>query len=464
MFRQKAFDRANAAADRVGGWPLCLFATTLALACAALAVALWSSGHSVGPLLPVVALSALAFLAERRSVRVGARAEVSVSFLPIVFAAVVFGPLAAMVVGSVGLLSELGSPYIRWLVWTCSRALVAASAGLVAWTVGGPGSVEFQTLLTAAALAACAEGVTDLLLACITAAVRRTVTPRSVIRTHGPMLFGSAALYTPIIAVLAFAYAQSSAWSILLFVVPAFAAQRLFTLYREQRETSEELAAVNARLEKANLSFAAALVATLDARDRYTAGHSASVAIYARDIARRMALSEEEQQLAHLAGLVHDIGKVGLPGGLLEKEGPLTLQERRQMEQHSTIAERILRNVDDYAEIAAIVRHHHERVDGLGYPDGLAGDSIPLIARIIAVADAYDAMTSDRPYRDAMPSRVARLRLAQAVDSQFDTTVVAAFEAILAGASEEYRSGRRGDFTLETQDTVAAEFGAAAAV
>jgi putative nucleotidyltransferase with HDIG domain len=220
---------------------------------------------------------------------------------------------------------------------------------------------------------------------------------------------------------------------------------------------------VNSRLERANLSFATALVATLDARDRYTAGHSAAVSVYAQDIAKRLGLSEEEQRLAHLAGLVHDIGKVGLPAGLLEKEGPLTLHERRQMEQHSIIAERILRNVVDYAEIAAIVRHHHERVDGLGYPEGLSGEDIPLISRIIAVADAYDAMTSDRPYRDAMPSRVARLRLAQAVDSQFDTTVVAAFEAILAGASEDYRSGRRGDFKFETQDALVAGIGAAVA-
>ena len=87
------------------------------------------------------------------------------------------------------------------------------------------------------------------------------------------------------------------------------------------------------------------------------------------------------------------------------------------------------------------MRNHHERVDGHGYPDGLREDEIPLLARIISVADAYNAMTSDRPYRDAMPSRVARLRLAQAVESQFDTSVVAAFEAILAGADERYRSG-----------------------
>ena len=227
----------------------------------------------------------------------------------------------------------------------------------------------------------------------------------------------------------------------IFFVAPAFAAHRFYSLYREERDARRALDEVNTRLQRANLSFATALVATLDARDQYTAGHSAAVAVYARDIARRMALTEEDQRLAHLCGLVHDIGKIGLPPGLLEKPGALTLDERRQMEQHSVIGERILANVEDYAEIAKIVRHHHERMDGEGYPDGISGREIPLLSRIIAVADAYNAMTSDRPYRDAMPSRVARLRLAQAVESQFDTDVIAAFEAILAGADEPYRAG-----------------------
>ena len=115
------------------------------------------------------------------------------------------------------------------------------------------------------------------------------------------------------------------------------------------------------------------------------------------------------------------------------------------MQEHSEIGERILAKVEDYSEIATIVRHHHERFDGQGYPDGLRSVSVPLLSRIIAVADAYDAMTSDRPYREAMPSRVARLRLAQAVGSQFDTTVVAAFEAILATSDETYRMGSRSE-------------------
>src|SRR4029453_8562993 len=173
----------------------------------------------------------------------------------------------------------------------------------------------------------------------------------------------------------------------------------------------------------------------------YTAGHSRAVAIYSRDIARRMGMPQAESDRAFLCGLVHDIGKVGLPPSLLGKDGPLTLDERRRMQEHSVIGERILREISAYDDIARIVRHHHERIDGEGYPDGICAPEIPFLSKVIAVADAYNAMTSSRPYRDAMPPRVARLRLAQAVENQFDTGVVAAFEAVLGGAQNEYRTG-----------------------
>ena len=263
-----------------------------------------------------------------------------------------------------------------------------------------------------------------------------------------PVIAASVPFYGPVVAVLVLAYRDISPWTLPLFFAPALAAQRWFLMYQEQRRLAGDLQSANDQLRAANLSFAKGLIATLDARDRYTAGHSAAVAIYARDIAARMGLAEEQQKLAHLCGLVHDIGKIGLPAGLLEKPGALTLDERREMQRHSEIGERILANVDTYSEIAAIVRHHHERVDGQGYPDGLAEPDIPLLSRIIAVADAYNAMTSDRPYRDAMPSRVARLRLAQAVETQFDTAVVAAFEALLAGADEDYRLAQGPAFVL----------------
>jgi putative nucleotidyltransferase with HDIG domain len=401
----------------------------------------------------VAGLAALAALAERQSVPVTGNTEVSVAFLPIVFAAVAFGPLTALIVGALAGLGDLRRPYLRWAVYLPIRALTAAAAGVAAgFVVSTDQRTAFGYILLACLAASFAELAADFAFNLGTLAVRGAGSPFAMLRTLGPLIFILAPLYTPIVALLVYGYEIYSVAIVGAFLVPAIALQRLIHMYQQAREAVSDLEDANTRLERASLSFATALVATLDARDRYTAGHSAAVAIYSRDIAARMGLSEEQQQLVHLCGLVHDIGKVGLPAGLLEKPGALTLEERRQMEKHSAIGERILSKVEDYADIAKVVRHHHERVDGLGYPDGLSDDEIPLEARIISVADAYNAMTSDRPYRDAMPSRVARLRLAQAVESQFDTSVVAAFEAILASAPEEYRAGVRSDFSFEAQD------------
>ena len=337
------------------------------------------------------------------------------------------------------------APRLKWATYTCTRFIGGAITGLAAVATLDVVSSDFGGLVAASLVGAAVGELLDLMFIGITAAVRG-YPMREITNIFTPLVLLSAPVYAPVVSLLAYAYIEVSPWTLALFLVPAMAAQRLYGLYQEQRQLADELSTVNETLERANLQFAAALIATLDARDRYTAGHSAAVAIYSRDIAQRMGLTSEICDQAYLCGLVHDIGKIGLPPGLLEKPGALTLDERRQMQEHSAIGERILAHVDEYSEIATIVRHHHERIDGQGYPDGLVDGDIPLVSRIIAVADAYNAMTSDRPYRDAMPSRVARLRLAQAVESQFDTAAVAAFEAILAAATEDYRLARRADF------------------
>jgi putative nucleotidyltransferase with HDIG domain len=426
-----------------------------ALICGAGAMsgALIASGYTLGNPLAVAILAVLALGAERESIRLTPEIEVSVASILCVFAAVVLGPLAGIVVGVTGLLVDLprrdvAQPLLRWFNLTGGRVIAVGTAGLAAKAVIDNVQGGFWGLFAAVAAAFLVETIIDVTVVPIAPAIRKSLRWRDTVASVAPAVLASVPLQASMVGILAYAYTTVSPWSVALFALPAIAAQRLLLLYRKQRETSDALGSANARLAKANLSFATALVATLDARDRYTAGHSAAVAIYARDIAARMGLSADAQELVQLCGLVHDVGKIGLPAGLLEKPGALTLEERRQMEQHSIIGERILGKVEDYAEIAAIVRHHHERADGLGYPDRLVGDEIPLLARIIAVADSYNAMTSDRPYRDAMPSRVARLRLAQAVESQFDTTVVAAFEAILASADEAYRTGISVEFGL----------------
>jgi putative nucleotidyltransferase with HDIG domain len=433
---------------------LVVYAAALMAIAVAVAASLIGDGYGIGSWVVVALLALAAMVAERSTVRLTASLEVSVTLLPTLLAAVVFGPLAAMAVCAASMTVDFRRPYTKWAVYTASRSITGAVAGCVATYA----AVSFNDRLTGVAVATIAGMFTikmlDGIFVATTLKLRRRNGFWESIKTVAAVEVAALPLQAPVVAVLSFAYVAISPWTLPLFLVPAMAAHRFFGLYQEERVATNALAEVNERLEAANLSFATALVATLDARDRYTAGHSAAVAVYARDIAARMGLSVEEQRVAHLCGLVHDIGKVGLPPGLLEKPGPLTLDERRQMEQHAEIGERILAKVEDYSDIALIVRHHHERIDGQGYPDGLGESDIPLISRIIAVADAYDAMISDRPYRDAMPTRVARLRLAQAVASQFDTSVVAAFEAILAGATDEYRQGLQPDFHFETQEEV----------
>jgi HD superfamily phosphohydrolase YqeK len=419
------------------------YAAALSVGAVGLALALASTATLEGSAWVVFLLAVVAAIAERGSVQMSTTMDLeeSISLLPTLFAAVLLGPLAGLIVGAASMLGDFRAPYLRWLIYSATRAIAGGLAGLIALGVGDAGGSALGSIVLATLAGAIAAQLLDIGFACLTVRLRGTAAPWETARTIAPVALSAVPLYAPVVVLLTVAYQELSPWTLVLFFVPALAAQRLFALLQAQRQLTEGLSAANGQLERANLSFASALVATLDARDRYTAGHSAAVAVYSRDIAARMGRSEAEQQSVHLAGLVHDIGKIGLPPGLLEKAGPLSLDERRVMQGHSEIGERILANVDGYDDIAQVVRHHHERIDGQGYPDGRRGDDIPLLARIIAVADAYNAMTSDRPYREAMPSRVARMRLAQAVGSQFDTSVVAAFEAILATADESYRNG-----------------------
>jgi putative nucleotidyltransferase with HDIG domain len=424
--------------------PTTVWILFLSAACIATAATLFSAGYGLPPWWQFLALALVTAAAERQSVRLTRNVETSVAFLPFVFTAVAFGPVSALTVGVLANALDVRRPYLRWAIYIPARGLTGAVIGLTAAQLITP-HASFGT----ATLATIGAGVANLLFDSLfnvgTLLIRQSAPISVYIRSVGPLTLLSLPLYVPLVGLMVFGYQHYSFWTAAMFLGATLALQRVVHLYQNQRDVSDELAEANERLEAANISFAAALVTTLDARDRYTAGHSAHVATYARDIAERLGLSTEEQRLVHLCGLVHDIGKIGLPPGLLEKPGPLSLDERRQMEQHPVIGERILAKVDDYAEIARIVRHHHERVDGHGYPDGLAGDEIPLLSRIIAVADAYDAMTSDRPYRGPMPSRVARLRLAQAVGSQFDTNVILAFEALLAGQSQYSARGIVGE-------------------
>jgi HD-GYP domain-containing protein (c-di-GMP phosphodiesterase class II) len=177
-------------------------------------------------------------------------------------------------------------------------------------------------------------------------------------------------------------------------------------------------------------SFMTVLSAALDARDPYTSGHSMRVASFSRDIGKRLGLDEEELKQLYQSALLHDIGKIGVPDGVLQKEGKLTEEEFQYIKAHPEIGETILKQVQPEDEVASLlpgIRSHHERMDGKGYPDGLYGEAIPYYGRIIAVADSYDAMTSDRPYRKGMPPEKALAILESGKGTQWDPVVAEAF-------------------------------------
>jgi putative nucleotidyltransferase with HDIG domain len=180
-----------------------------------------------------------------------------------------------------------------------------------------------------------------------------------------------------------------------------------------------------------------ALAQTLEAKDPYTGGHSERVAALAANMLEAIGVKGKPLERLRLAGTVHDIGKVGVREAVLNKPGKLTEEEYAHVMTHTTTGEKILSIITTESDIVDAVKHHHERYDGKGLPSGLAGEAIPLFARILAVADAYDAMTSNRPYRDHLPEATARNELEKSSGIQFDPKVVTAFLNCLEGADKK---------------------------
>jgi putative nucleotidyltransferase with HDIG domain len=190
-------------------------------------------------------------------------------------------------------------------------------------------------------------------------------------------------------------------------------------------------AAALAELEQAYVDAVVALARAMDARDTYTADHSERMARWAEAVARRMGCSEEEVREVRWAALLHDIAKLATPDAVLRKPGPLTPEEWEVVKRHPVVGEEILKPVRRLAGVARLVRHHQERWDGTGYPDGLRGEQIPLGARILAVVDAYTAITDHRPYRPARTHEEAVTELRRCAGTQFDPAVVSAFLQVL---------------------------------
>jgi putative nucleotidyltransferase with HDIG domain len=209
---------------------------------------------------------------------------------------------------------------------------------------------------------------------------------------------------------------------VVIFFVPLMLARHSFKLYMNMRDVF--------------LNTIKALSLAIEAKDNYTRGHSERVAEYSFAIARRLKLPEDQVETIRYMALLHDIGKIGIEEYILNKSGQLTNEEYARIKEHAVIGSNIVKEVEQLGDAYLSVRHHHERFDGAGYPDGLKGDEIPLGARIIAVADTFDAMTSERIYRKGLSSDNAIAELQRVMGRQLDPSVVKAFLAEIEGQVE----------------------------
>ena len=400
-------------------------------------------------------LLTLALIAQQMGVEVTDRVTLTADNLPIVLA-IMFtswsaGMAVALVVGA-------------WGAWRESSALVAvyntANYGLSAFLA----SLAFTTLhglwefpldqlgaelLISGAVASLVFEVSNMLLVSIGMRVKYRRSVGAFWRHEVWPFLRSVMILTLVAMVVAAVYALAGVVAVVLLFIPLFASQYMFKLLvREKQHVTRQKELSDQYLEM-NIGLAAAMVVLLDSKDEYTAQHSAAVAMYCRDMAAGLGLPEEEAEALHLAGLLHDLGKVGTPDAVLRKTAKLSDDDWDFLRQHPEKGAEVLSHLANYQDVADIVRYHHERLDGSGYPRGVTSEQIPELSKILAVADSYHAMTSDRPYRDAMSSFEAMNELRRIGGVTLDRRYVELLAQILRDKDLAYRDGSSTDFMVE---------------
>lgn len=375
-------------------------------------------------------LCALTLLvAETHQIHVSHKISITVSTAVIFAAVLLLGPALACWATGLG----MGLAYIflkrKWYNVTFNIAayvLTVASAGLTyQLTNGGEIAVSPSTSIPALSLAAIVYFVANSGLVAVVVALREK---RDVWYVWTDMFKQAASQYFALILLgiltaMVYGYAWWALGLIALPIVIVYYSLNTSQALRVQTKEAIE-----------------ALADTMDSRDPYTFRHSQRVAQYAEKIAAQLGLPPEEVDLIRSSARIHDLGKMGVDDQMLRKPGPLTVEERGEFQGHSAIGAEIMQRFPQYKDGRKLILYHHERYDGSGYPEGLKGDQIPLGARIIAVADAYDAMTSDRPYRKALSPDAACDELSANGRTQFDPIVVGAFFKIPTAEIEAIRA------------------------
>ncbi len=431
-----------------------LFARVCAYACATATLvvnALLVARGETDDLLPALVLGVIAVATQMARWRLSRITTVSLSDIPLIFAVLTLDPGMAMLVGVIvgGVpRGRLGNVSRAWNI--CAFGLPAgAAAGLLAF---------LRDTLNAGTPSSAAAGW---FAAALIAVGVHIILHSAVIDSWSRLAFGNPfwqSLREEALPVAKYDFASGflvvtlveiglllPGWTRLLPAILAIVAVTgLWLFLNATRKQLESQELKDEFFRAIFVSFAR----LLEMRDPETASHSARVAVYSRDIAQQMGLSQEDQSRVHLAGLLHDVGKVGVPDEILLKPGRLTDEERSIMQRHARLSAEAVQGIPGFGDLARWIYAHHERLDGSGYPEGTSGEDLPFGARILGVADTFEALTSNRPYRPGRPAGEA-LQVFEEDSHLFDPQVVQALRSIVAADATSYTFSTITDFSDE---------------
>ncbi|HHX87352.1 MAG TPA: HD-GYP domain-containing protein [Firmicutes bacterium] len=374
----------------------------------------WSSFHWA----PFLIFLFLTFISDSFPVNMPRGGVVSVGFASLFASILLFEPL---IVVAIAVLSDLFSwrkgRTLPKYIFNASQLTLAVGSSSLAYRLLNPAGQAVTLHFFGACLIA--------LITCFFLNITFVTLILSFIHNENPYsLWLTNAKWTtpnflsmaPLGMLITLIYIHIGFWGLVLFLVPLALARHSFQSYIDMRQ--------------AFLDTIQSLSTAIDAKDPYTRGHSQRVAKYAVALARELKWPEDKIELFHYVAVIHDVGKIAIPENILQKQGKLTAEEFKVMEKHTTTGSNIIKDIKLFEEGGLIVNHHHERWDGTGYPSGLNGEQIPEGARILAIADAFDAMISDRPYRRAMNPLSALQEIKNNAGTQFDPRMVKTFCAI----------------------------------
>jgi putative nucleotidyltransferase with HDIG domain len=427
----------------------------LAALAAALVVAVWRNGDSNWDLALFAILLATSVIGDLTAVDTPtSRVKISSSFLTIVTATVFLGETPAALIGVV----TIGAGWLRFryaptilLINVVTYAwfpLLSGMAFAASLQAAGIGQMDSLFYLFVFGLFVVALAIDFILIAGYFSYVEATSLWTKARRALSPLL--PSELASALLAVgVAYLYVKLGLPTVALFAVVVIVFQYLIGALLVSQQRADELELRAKQLAGFQVALLSALLRTLDLRDRMTARHSAAVARYAREIAAAAGLSEEEQELAHTAGLLHDIGKFILPDRILKGNVELTEADWVEIRKHPYEGARIVSEIDGYQPVGEIILAHHERLDGLGYPLSLRADEIPMLSKVIAVADTYDVLTARDSYRQPVTMYEAISELRRSAGTQLDPTYVEILAELLVDKDLPYRHGEDADFETE---------------